>query len=125
MTNPVGHPTHYTPEICEKFIKYFRKGWSIEEICLELNVSVQTYYNWKAKYPEFFEAIKTGEFFSKGNWMKKGRKSLRDKDFSYTGWYMNMKNRFGWTDKQEVKTDIEISVPEEIQKARKEYIKEY
>lgn len=112
--NPVGRPTLYTDDFGEKIIKYFRKGWAIEEICLKLNIDVQTYYNWKKKHPDFFESIRTGEFFSKGWWIKKGRKALHDKSFNDRVWARNMQNRFGW-DKEEVKQD---NVPEDIQKDR-------
>jgi hypothetical protein len=54
---------------------------------------------WMEEEVQFSETIKIGKLLSEAWWNKAGRKNLSNKDFSYTGWYMNMKNRFGWMDR--------------------------
>lgn len=62
---------------------------------------------WMEDYPEFWETIKTGRLLAEAWWSRNGRTNLENKDFSYTGWYMQMKNRYGWTDRQDLTTQGE------------------
>lgn len=101
MTNPVGRPSKYDPEFCDKVIELMYEGHSITEVAYLLKVAKSTIYEWADKHEEFSNAIKKGVDFSEGWWMLEGKNALRDKDFSATLFYMNMKNRFGWKDKQE------------------------
>jgi|DEB0MinimDraft_6_1074348.scaffolds.fasta_scaffold85733_3 transposase len=100
---PGGRPTKYEPEMCDVVLELMKDGASKYEVAAELDIHIDTLCEWQKPEvnPEFSEAIKRGEALSRAWWERKGRKNLENKDFSYTGWYMNMKNRHGWSDKQE------------------------
>lgn len=102
-----GRPSKYKPSMCKVVVDLMSEGASKCEVCAELDVCVDTIAEWcdeKGRYfkPEFSLAVKKGLKLSQAWWERSGRKNLENKDFSYTGWYMNMKNRFGWTDKATV-----------------------
>lgn len=109
-----GRPTKYKPEMCEQVIDLMRDGLAIEEVCAEMGIWKDTFYNWVKKHDEFSDAYKRGLELSKAWWLKQGRSSLTDGKFNSTLWYMNMKNRHKWSDKQEVDHTTkgkEINIP--------------
>ena len=60
---------------------------------------------WMKEEEEFSDTIKLGRMYSEAWWTSTGRTNLRQRDFSYVGWYMNMKNRFGWKDRADITTN--------------------
>ena len=108
---PAGRPTDYREEYCQLAIDLMSEGASITEVAAECGVVKSTIYEWIDKFPEFSNAIKKGSELSEAWWERKGRKNLENKEFSYVGWYMNMKNRFKWADKQEIKHEGNPEAP--------------
>ncbi|MHA2065140.1 MAG: hypothetical protein ACXABY_12255, partial [Candidatus Thorarchaeota archaeon] len=88
------------------------QGASLLEIKELLNVSESLFYRLMEEDEHFSSTIKRGKRASHAWWLRNGRTQLFNKDFSPTLWYMNMKNRFGWVDKQEqtVKVDMPLSL---------------
>ena len=86
------------------------EGASIVEVAGLLDIDKATLYRWidvnsEQFNQEFCDTIKRGLSKSQEWWEKKGRTNLENKDFNYTGWYMNMKNRFR-DDWQEVNKNV-------------------
>ncbi|GAG06123.1 unnamed protein product, partial [marine sediment metagenome] len=56
--------------------------------------------------------------------LRAGRKALRDKQFNQALWYMNMKNRYSWSEKTETSTRIaEDMSADELDEAIKRAVK--
>lgn len=101
---PGGRPTKYRPEMCDVVIELMSEGASKFEVAAAINVCIDTISEWQKEEnnPQFSAAIKQGERLSRAWWEKHGRLNLDNKEFNSTLWYMNMKNRHAWADKQDV-----------------------
>ena len=92
----------------DKIISLYSEGASDAEIFLFLyqelgSFSLDLWNRWLKEEKEFSKIIKLGRYLSQGNWEKHGRTNIYNREFNSTLFYMNMKNRFGWTDNQNVK----------------------
>ncbi len=87
----------------EKCIELGKEGASDVEMRVEALDCIchETWTRLLEEEPLFSETIKKARLYCNQWWEKKGRINLENNTFSYTGWYMNMKNRFGWRDKNE------------------------
>jgi hypothetical protein len=81
------------------------QGASEVELRVYLGLHEGLFYRFLKDEPKFSQTIKTCADLCRVWWEKNGRVNLDTKEFNSTLWYMNMKNRFGWADKQEQKVD--------------------
>lgn len=109
----------------------YADGGNDVEVKAEIRAMRGTFSNdlwdrWMKDEPNFSETIKEGRLLSEAWWNKLARKNLTNKEFNSTLWYMNMKNRFGWTDKVQTEHSgkIESTQITYIQQSGNEPIKE-
>ena len=104
MSNIKALPTGWQQVIGDEY----KEGASDTEVRAKLRITESL---WKSLYNDpqasaFREIIDIGRMLAKGWWMEQGRKALRDKQFNQALWYMNMKNRYSWSEKTETSTRI-------------------
>lgn len=92
-------PSKYKPELCEKVIPLFKKGMSISEICLKLDLDRSCFYDYIKQYPEFARAVEAGRGFCEGWWDMKARRNLENPKFNANLYNVSMKYRFFLRDK--------------------------
>jgi len=104
---PVGRPKKTLDDLPDgwkdKMLELSAEGASAVELRVEALdcISQELWERLIEEEPEFSLTVKRCKERCHNWWIKNGRTNLENKDFSYTGWYMNMKNRFQWTDRQD------------------------
>ena len=110
------------PEWCDIVVDMMTEGASKAEVCaalpdkntIKLGICWDTFSDAMKNHPEFSEAVKKGLQLGQAWWEEQGRTNLQNGKFNYTGWFMQIKNRFpkDWRDKQEhvIDADIKITV---------------
>lgn len=108
VKNPVGRPTKYDPAFCDVVIEEMSKGYSKEATAGYLRISKNTLYEWAKAHPDFADAITIGESLSQRHWeetlVKHKTHTKNGTQINSQVFNLNMKNRFGWRDKQDVTT---------------------
>ena len=57
IMSPIGRPTEYHEDMCQKVITFGKQGYSRTAIAAKLGISRQTLYLWVKQYPDFFDAM--------------------------------------------------------------------
>lgn len=106
--NEVGRPKETLDSLpdgwYDSILKIYKVGASDVEVKALIYEWRKSFSNdlwdrWMEDEQEFSETIKVGRILSEAWWNREGRTNLSEKAFNYTGWYMQMKNRFKWRDR--------------------------
>lgn len=125
-----GRPTKYDKKYCEELIEHMAKGLSYEAFAGTVSVSKQTLYDWEKANPEFLDAKEIAIEKCRIFWEELGIKNIinksdsssweggsesKSRSLNSSAWIFNMKNRFGWRDKQPGEEDKIITPPSKDQ----------
>lgn len=102
----------YKPEYAEKLIEHMARGLSYESFAGACRVTQKTLYNWEQKHEEFAKAKELAVAANRAFWERVGMEGMTGEfeKFNSAIWIFNMKNRFGWTDKRETKTEHTVTL---------------
>jgi hypothetical protein len=100
----LGRPSGYKKQYCELLTEHMASGLSFESFAADINVHRDTLYDWAKKHKDFSDAKRVGLEKGRKFWETVGCNGATGKipGFNAAAYIFNMKNRFGWRDKQEV-----------------------
>lgn len=91
---PIGRPTDYRPEYCQKVIELGKEGKSYTQIASALDISKQCLYEWIAKHKDFGDAMTRARQESQTWWENIGQVALFADKFQPTVYNKAMQCRF-------------------------------
>lgn len=90
---PAGRPTKYDPTMVDKVVPFLSQGYSLMGLAGHLGIALDTLYRWRDEYPEFSEAIKTGQAAAGAWWEEVARKNAITGEGNATMAIFGLKNR--------------------------------
>ncbi len=99
-------------------------GHPFESFAGRVGVTRRTLYNWIEKHPEFAESKEISREHARLFHIDLGIKAMSGEipNFMVVPWIFFMKNCFGWRDKVEAETSLEITTAKKIVASKKDLI---
>jgi len=91
---PVGRPSKYKPEYCEKIIELAKTGAGMVEWALACGIDRPTLYYWGEEHPEFLTALSHAKLEEQAWWEQAGRGGMYMDKFNALVWKTSMQARF-------------------------------
>lgn len=102
VKRPVGRPTKYKPEYCEKIIELGKEGKSIAQMASFFDVDKASIFRWAEDSDDFRTALARARAHSQNWWEEKAQQNLASRDFNAQLWLKSVTSRFrdDYTEKQ-------------------------
>ena len=91
---PVGRPSKYKPEFCEKIIEIAKTGAGPVEWALACDVDRASMYRWAEEHEEFRTALTRAKMLEQQWWESAGRSGMYLDKFNALVWKTSMQARF-------------------------------
>lgn len=95
----------YHLDLCDQVREAGKRGLSLHEFALEVEIPLATLNSFKDEYSDFKEACIDAHDFAQGWWEGHARSNLGNRNYNNSVWSFCMKNKFGWKDVKEVKQE--------------------
>lgn len=104
--------TAQTPSKLDECLDLYRDGAGDVEIAAHLGMTIKQFLDLCTDNAAFKSFVEKGSTVAQAWWWKQGRKNLANKSFNPQMWAFNMKNRYGWAEKNENLNsgDMEIDI---------------
>lgn len=99
-------PTKYNAKMHSNIVAAHQRGLNIEEVCHQVNIAKQTYYDWLELYPKLVDDIERAKTLLIRKSKELLIKAIEDGDTSTAKWYLERKARSEFATQQNVKADV-------------------
>ena len=90
-----------------QLISLYEQGYSDAEVAAEMKITIKEYYKQLSENNTFGKLVEFGRTLSQAFWEGQARKNLSNKAFNSSLYSFYMKNKFGWAEKVESKSENE------------------
>ena len=83
---PAGRKTKYEPERVQKILDAIRLGATYQHACNYAGIDIDTFANWRARYPDFSDQVKQAEGGALVGWLTKIEAAANDGNWQAAAW---------------------------------------
>lgn len=103
---PMGRPTKYKPECCERVLELAKDGCGWADYAAEFGIDRTTLYQWADSHPEFLTALSRAKVLEQQWWERAGRSGMFAEKFNALVWKTSVQARFRGDYTERMQTEL-------------------